>query len=84
MQTSHHHTQSTNSPTGGGGISLCVWPGSLDFKLGLFFVGNSHSKVDGDYTASPRMGSAWSERQRRFSTAAWAKSHPWHADLAGF
>ena len=47
MQTSHHQTQSTNSPTGGGGILLCVWPGSLDFKLGLSFVDNSHSKGDG-------------------------------------
>jgi len=45
MQTSQH-TQSINSPQGGGGISLCVWPGSLDFKLGLSFVDNSRKGGD--------------------------------------
>ena len=44
MQTSSH-SQKTNSPTGGG-ISLCVWPGSLDFKMGLSFVDNFRKEVD--------------------------------------
>ncbi len=45
MQTSSQHTYQTNSFTGGG-ISLCVWPGSLDFKLGLSFVDNFRKEVD--------------------------------------
>ncbi len=34
----------STSPPVGPSVSLCVWSGSLDFKLGLSFVDNSHSE----------------------------------------
>jgi hypothetical protein len=36
----------STSPPVGPSVSLCVWPGSLDFKLGLSFVDNFRRKSD--------------------------------------
>jgi hypothetical protein len=42
---SFESTYQTSSPVGPG-HTLSVWPGSLDFKLGLSFVDNFRKEVD--------------------------------------
>lgn len=72
MQTSHPHTQSTNSPQGGGAISLCVWPGSLDFKLGLSFVDNSRKGGD-EGTNNPQQPTNTADRRGLNGITAYGK-----------